>query len=291
MTQDILSFTGCAANQVTVSQWDAAAEGWSRHGPLIRNWLRGATKAMLEMAHVQPGMRVLDVAAGAGDQTRDLVERVGASGSVVAVDISSAILRFVSDPSALAPVHTQVANAEALPFDEASFDAVVCRLGLMFLQDPGQGVREMARVLRPNGWACAMVFSRPDRNPCITTLIGTASRHAGQPPRDPFQPGGLLSLGRPGHMDELFRAAGFRDVATTALEAPFHLSSVDEYMSFIQDAAGPVRDMLSRLPASDAHTAWEEIRDKLRAFEDAEGWHGPNELLLTAARAGHPASR
>jgi ubiquinone/menaquinone biosynthesis C-methylase UbiE len=274
-------------NDAVARQWDRAAAGWNRHGALIRRWLRPATDAMLRMAHLQPGMRVLDVAAGAGDQTLDIAERIGAAGSVTAVDVSPAILRLAQDQARRAhhaQVEVRVADGEALPFDDASFDAVVCRLGLMFFPHPEQGVREMARVLRPGGWACSMVFSRPEHNPCITTLMGTALRHAGLPPRDPFQPGGLLSLGRPGHVDTLFRQAGLRDVATTALDAPFDLRSVDEYVDFVRDSAGPVRELLAALDAPTADAAWADITARLRAFDSADGWHGPNELLLTAAR-------
>ena len=64
------------------------------------------------------------------------------------------------------------------------------------------------RALRPGGKASAMVFSPPDRNPCVGILVSTAMKHAGLPPRDPFAPGGLMSLGKPGLIDELFLAAG-----------------------------------------------------------------------------------
>ena len=65
------------------------------------------------------------------------------------------------------------------------------RLGLMLFQNPLQGLKEMRRALKPGGGICVMVFSSPDVNPCITTLMSTALKHAGLPPRDPFAPGGL----------------------------------------------------------------------------------------------------
>ena len=59
------------------AQWDAAATGWNAHTSIISTWLTSATDAMCRMANVRPGARVLDVAAGAGDQTATLAERVG----------------------------------------------------------------------------------------------------------------------------------------------------------------------------------------------------------------------
>jgi len=274
-------------NDMAAKQWAHAAAGWNEQGPVIRAWLRAATDAMLNMANIRPGMRVLDIAAGAGDQTLDIAERVGGGGSVMAVDLSPEILRFAQDNAVQANhpnVEARVADGEALPFEDASFDAVVCRLGLMFFQHPHKGLSEMRRVLRPEGWVCTMVFSRPERNPCITTLMGAALGHAGLPPRDPYQPGGLLSLGKPGLVDELFRKAGFRDVATTALDAPFTLHSVSAYVDFVKSSAGPVRDILSSLDPAAAEDAWADIADRLRVFDNKQGWSGPNELLLTAAR-------
>ena len=173
---------------------------------------------------------------------------------------------------------------EALQFDEAGFDAAVCRLGLMLFPDPRQGLREMYRVLKPEGGVCTIVFSRPQMNPCVTILMSTALKHAGLPPRDPYQPGGLLSLGKPGLIDELFRSAGFKDVATTRMDAPFKLPSAQDYLRFIRTSASPIQQILGKLDPAAANAAWTDMEMRLKAFETAEGWMGPNELLLTAAR-------
>lgn len=149
-------------------------------------------------------------------------------------------------------MQTRVADGEHLPVESGSFDAVV--------------------------------FSRPERNPCIGILMSTALKHAGLAPRDPYQPGGLLSLGKPGLANDLFREAGFKDVATTALAAPFRLPSVKHYLDFIRSSASPIQQILSRLDATAAQAAWGEMEERLSQFNRPNGWEGPNELLLTAAR-------
>lgn len=266
-------------------QWNESAEGWNAHGPQIRAWLAPATEAMLELAAIGPGSRVLDVAAGAGDQTLDIAQRVGPDGYVLATDLSPAILalaqRNVASAAGWRNVDTQVADGERLPVESASFDAAVCRLGLMFFPDPLQGLCEMHRALRPGGRTCTLVFSRPDRNPCVTILMSTALKHAGLPPRDPFQPGGLLSLGKPGLADQLFRAAGFADVATTTLDAPFRLPSAKHYLDFVRSSASPIQQILGRLDRAAADAAWAEMEQRLGEFSTSDGWEGPNELLLT----------
>jgi len=266
----------------------ATRNQWEKdHTPHIRAWLRAATDAMLDMAGIKSGSRVLDVAAGAGDQTLDIAERVGRKGYVLATDLSPAILALAkanAQRAGYGNVATQVADGERLDIDTESFDAVVCRLGLMFFPDPLQGLREMRRALKPGGGVCTVVFSTPEANPCIAILMSTALQRAGLPPRDPFRPGGLLSLGKPGLADELFRAAGFRDVATTRLDAPFRLPAARAYLDFVRASASPIQQILAKLDAAAADAAWAEMEERLKVFGSADGWIGPNELLLTAAR-------
>jgi ubiquinone/menaquinone biosynthesis C-methylase UbiE len=268
-------------------QWDRSADGWNDHTSEIRAWLRIASDAMLDMADIVPGASVLDVAAGAGDQTLDIAQRIGPQGRVLATDLSPGILALAQKNARQAGFHnvqTHVADGEDLQVEPASFDAVVCRLGLMFFPDPLQGLHGMHRALRPGGRICTMVFSRPESNPCIGILMSTAFRYAGLPARDPFQPGGLLSLGKPGLADKLFRAAGFQNVATTALDAPFRLPTATHYLNFIRSSASPIQQILGRLAPDVAAAAWAEMEDRLGVFTTADGWVGPNELLLTAGQ-------
>jgi SAM-dependent methyltransferase len=268
-------------------QWDVSAQGWNHHTAAIRAWLRQSTDAMLDMAGIGPGASVLDVAAGAGDQTLDIAQRVGPTGRVLATDLSPVILELArgnAQQAGLRNVQTLVADGEDLAVAPASFDAAVSRLGLMFLPEPLKGLQGMHRALRPGGGICTVVFSRPERNPCLGILMATALKHAGLPARDPFTPGGLLSLGKPGLADELFRAAGFQDVASTALDAPFHLPTARHYLDFVRASASPIQQIVGRLSPEAANAAWADMEERLGVFTTASGWVGPNELLLTAAR-------
>jgi len=281
------AFDAAAFKATTRAQWDGCANGWSEKSPLLRAWLRSATEAMIEMAAIRPGMRVLDVAAGAGDQTIDIARRVGPQGSVLATDLSPAILALAAENArraGLANVATETVDGEDLQVADAGFDAAVCRLGLMLFPDPGTGLREMHRALKPGGRACSLVFSTPEMNPCVAILVSTAMKHAGLPPADPYRPGGLLSLGKPGLIDTLYRQAGFSGVATTRITAPFRLPAVEAYLDFIRTSASPIVGMLSRLDAAARDAAWAEIAEKLAAFNGPAGWEGPNELLLTVGQ-------
>jgi len=254
----------------------------------VRKWLEKPTALMLEMAGLRPGNRVLDVAAGAGDQTIDIARRVGPGGFVLALDFSPAILKHAAENLAAAGLSnfaTATGDGESLEGHDGAFDAAICRLGLMLFPDPLAGLAGIRRALKPGGAASVMVFGSPANTPTVTALMATALHHAGLPPRDPFAPGSLFSLGKPGLLEALFKDAGFRDVQMVRLDAPFDLPSVDDYLAFIRSSASPVLQILGLLDDAARDAAWTDIRQKLDAFSGPEGWSGPNELLVAAGRA------
>jgi ubiquinone/menaquinone biosynthesis C-methylase UbiE len=263
--------------------WDEAAEGWDRHSPMLRTWLHGVTQQMLDACHIRPGARVLDVAAGAGEQTLDIAARVGPAGGVVASDISPRILALAREKlqrAGFTRVTTQVADAEALPVAGAEFDAAVCRLGLMFCTRPQAALAGLHAALRPGGRLGVIVFSEPDRNPCITVLMDTARRHAGPAPLSSAPAGSLLSLGQPGLMARLLAEAGFVDIDVRPVAAPMHLPSRSTYIDFAKSAGQPVMALLAPLSAAAQAAAWHDIEQGLDRYGTPGGWVGPNELLL-----------
>jgi SAM-dependent methyltransferase len=274
--------------------WDAAAEGWDRHSALIGEWLREATPAMLDAAGVAPGSRVLDIAAGAGDQTLAIAQRVGPGGHVLATDISPRILALAQDKLRAAGVEqasTRTADAQALGLAGAGFDAAVCRLGLMFCTAPLEALREARDALRPGGRIGAIVFGPPPGNPCIALMLSIARQHAGIAPVLPSAaapPGTLFSLGSPGLLPELLHRAGFVDIEVRSLPAPMRLPSSRHYVEFVRSAGLPIVQLLAALPEPARRDAWDDMAAQLTRFDTSDGWQGPNELLLCAAARPGP---
>ncbi len=267
------------------AQWDAAADGWNGQAQHIRRWLGVATEAMLDMAAIGPGMRVLDVAAGTGDQSCDIARRVGPEGAVLATDLSPRMLAAAAinlRAAGCEGASTLLADGEALGLDDANFDAALCRLGLMFFVDPMRGLQNIRRALRPGGRFSAMVFSGPSANPCIDIVVSIAMHRAGLPEQAFDRPGGLMSLGKPGLIGDLFGSAGFVDVEVRRIDAPLRLASVDEYLAFLRTAAGPIVTILGRIDESSRQAAWDEIAEALAGFASSDGWEAPTELLLAA---------
>ncbi|HXH16399.1 MAG TPA: class I SAM-dependent methyltransferase [Sphingomonas sp.] len=267
------------------SQWDAAADGWNEQAPQIRAWLRDATATMLDMADIGPGMKVLDVAAGTGDQSCDIACRVGPGGSVLATDVSPRMLALAAanlSDAGLGNAYTLLTGGETHGLDNANFDAAVCRLGLMFFGDPLTGLQAIHRTLRPGGRFCAMIFAGPSANPCIGITVSIALRHAGLPASDPYVPGALLSLGKPGLIEGLFNSAGFVDVEMRSVSAPFTLASVEDYLRFVRTAAGPVMTILDGMSPDTWQAVQAEMAAALSAYATTDGWEAPTELLLVA---------
>ena len=120
---------------------------------------------LLRAAGVEAGMRVLDIATGTGLSAEAALAVVGSTGHVTAADISPAMVATARDRLSGAPnVSLSVEDGQALPFPDASFDAVICNLGLMFFPDPGRGLAEFRRVLRPGGRAAISVNTVVERS-------------------------------------------------------------------------------------------------------------------------------
>jgi SAM-dependent methyltransferase len=275
-----------AANIAFIHPWDKAAAGWNSHAAVIHAWLADATAALLAAAHIGPGARVLDIAAGAGDQTLDIARCVGAHGHVLATDVSAAILALARDNARAADfnnIDTRVADAQALGLEGAAFDAAVSRLGLMFCEAPLQALREARAALKPGGRFSALVFSQPQHNPCLGVLMSTALRHAGLPPRSPYAPGTLMSLGEPGLLARLLHTAGFTGIEMRTIDAPFHWPTSRDYVDFVRTSGTPIMEILAPLPLGVQRAAWDDMAAQLHVFDTPGGWVGPNELLLCAA--------
>jgi ubiquinone/menaquinone biosynthesis C-methylase UbiE len=274
--------------------WNAAAEGWNRHARLIHDWLAHATVEMMDAAKIGVGARVLDIAAGAGDQTCMIAQRVGPSGFVLATDISSAILDLAKSNAQAAghcQVETLVLDAQDLDLHGTHFDAAVCRLGLMFCPAPLAALAQARAALKPGGHYSALVFSNPERNPCLTTTLEIARRFAGlDTPSDlklhpEHPPGSLMSLGQESKLKDLLLVAGFTNIIVRALSVPFRLKNAQEYVDFLRQSASPLIEILSKLSPHLQDQAWLEMGKQLKAYDCESGWIGPNELLLCAAQA------
>lgn len=269
----------------TRDQWQAAAAAWRRWQPVIDGWLREGTDLMLALAEVQAGARVLDVAAGAGGQSFAAAQRVGLEGEVLATDIAENLVRYLEEDAAaagLTQVRAAVMDGEDLHVPPGRFDAVICRLGLIYLPDRKAALSGMREALRPGGRLGAIVYSTPEANRFFSVPVSIIRRAAQLPPPLPGQPG-PFSLGTPDVLRHELEAAGFVDVDVRALPAPLQLASAAECVRFERESFGALHQMLAGLGADAQAAVWQEITDALTEFEGPDGFVGPCELLVVAA--------
>ena len=266
----------------TREQWQNAADAWDRWTPTLQAWLGPATEVMLDLAAIGPGDRVLDVAAGAGEPAITTAKRVGPTGSVLATDISPNILacaRRAAAAQGVTNLETRVMDGEHLDLPDASFDAVLSRVGLIYFPDRQRALAEMRRVLRSGGRVATMVYSTADRNQFFSVPIDIIRRRAQLPPPVPGQPG-PFSLGGPGVLEDAYRQAGFGQIVVRTLDAPVRMASVAEYVRFADEAFGALHQMLADMPEPDREATWDEITRELRQFEGPEGFVGPCEMIV-----------
>ncbi|CAN7576529.1 methyltransferase domain-containing protein [Variovorax sp. LjRoot84] len=279
------AFDAAAFKTTTRAQWQAAAEAWHRWGPFLGDWLGEATETMFDLARIGPGSRVLDIAAGAGEQSISAARRVGESGHVLATDIAPALLeRAAADAkeAGLSNVETRELDGEALDVLPAgSFDAAISRVGLIYFPDQQRALAGMSRALRPGGRVAAIVYSTPERNAFFSIPVKIIRERAKLPPPLPGQPG-PFSLGAEGVLEAAFAKAGLRDIEVRRVPSPVKLPSAAECVRFERESFGALHQMMVGLSETERAQAWQAIEEALRAFETSDGFVGPCEMLVGA---------
>lgn len=286
MTNTQIVFDSMAYKETTRAQWDVAADAWNRWSPLLERWLGPATEMMLDMTQVQTGSRVLDVAAGAGGQTLAAARRVGATGYVLATDLSPAILKHTAANALLAGfghVDTIVKDGEALSGIKATpFHAVISRVGLIYFPDQHKALTGMRDQLREGGRVGAMTYASAALNGFFSIPVGIIRRRAALPAPLPGQPG-PFSLGDPDVLAKRLSDAGFKDVRVERVAAPVRLDSALDCLQFEQESFGALHQMLGGLSGPEKDDAWAEIEVALGEFEHDGRFEGPCEMLVASA--------
>jgi SAM-dependent methyltransferase len=279
------AFDAAAFKTTTRAQWQAAAEAWHRWGPFVGRWLGDATETMFDLAGIGPGSAVLDIAAGAGEQSISAARRAGPSGRVLATDIAPALLeRAAADARAagLSNLETLELDGEALDtLPAGSFDAAISRVGLIYFPDQQRALAGMRRALRPGGRVSAVVYSTPDRNAFFSIPVKIIRERARLPAPLPGQPG-PFSLGAEGVLEAAFAKAGLRDIEVRRVPSPVRLASAAECVRFERESFGALHQMMVGLDEAERASTWEAIEEALRQFEGGEGFVGPCEMLVGA---------
>ena len=268
--------------ETTREQWQTAAEAWHRWHPTLKSWLGPATDLMLDMAKVKKGYRILDIAAGAGEQSITAAEKVGPTGYVLATDLAPKILEYaleLATEKGIQNIEIKEMDGENLTVPDNSFDTVISRVGLIFFPDQLKALSEIYRVLKPGGYFATIVYSTVEKNKFFSTPVSIIRRRAQLPPPLEGQPG-PFSLGAEGVLDALINKAGFINVASKFVNAPVLMESAKDCVRFEYESFAALHQMLGGLTDVEKASAWNEIEIELSKFENNKGFAGPCELVV-----------
>ena len=264
-------------------EWDTAAPCVKPWGPFIVQQLQPVSERMMELANIQPGSRVLDVATGGGEPAVTAAHRVGPSGHVLATDLSPQMVALGRERAAELGLHNidfREMDAEAPGLPENSFEIVLCRFGLMFLPDPQLALQRLYQLLVPDGRLVAAVWGPPQKVPFARWPMEVAMRVL-QVPAPPPQMPGPFSLADPHRLEQLLTGAGFIAVQTEPMTLTFEWASVDDYLRFQQAILTGFNSMLAKYPAEQQAEVWRAIAEAAGQSTTSDGrCHTENEVLL-----------
>jgi SAM-dependent methyltransferase len=226
--------------------FDAPAAAYDRY---MGRWSRRLAPLLAEFAGVRPGMRALDAGCGPGSLTTHLAELLGPE-RVAGADPSEP---FVAACAARVPgADVRRAAAESLPWADGTFDAVLSQLVVNFLDDPGQGVRELRRVAREGGTVAACTWDYRERMELLATFWDSALE------LDPAAPaeGRRMRFATPGELHALWTEVGLRATETGGLEVEEEYASFDDYWEPFTAGIGPAGAYCASLAP--------EVREALR---------------------------
>ena len=255
--------------------------GWDKAEAFYEQYwaeqLRPAQDKLLEMAALQPGERVLDIACGTGLVTLRVAEAVGESGAVVGTDISQKMVEALKKRTAEAGLSQVVADrmeAESILLPDASFDVALCALGLMYVPEPLESLTEMHRVLKPGGRAVAAVWGA--RKNCGWAEIFPIVDARVESEVCPM----FFQLGGGEAMAFVFEQAGFSDVSTERIETRLHYASADDAIG-AAFAGGPVALAYAKFDDKTKDEAHAEYLASIAGFESAGRYDIPGEFVIT----------
>lgn len=263
---------------------DRTVAAWRKWQAQIAAFSRGATDAILEGAHLRPGMRVLDLASGVGDPALSIASEVAPSGRVTATDLGPGMISLAEELARkknLTNIEFREASAEALPFTEGSYDVLTCRFGIMFFPDLPRALRECLRVLKPGGRAVFVAWGKKEQ-PFFTTTAGIILKHVPVPPPPPDPDGpSLFMFGERDRLRRALEAAGFSNVhEEDRIIAGRWASSVEQYWEQFTEVAAPFRPLLDQLTPEKMAQAKSESFAALNKFWTGKELNMPLEIVI-----------
>ena len=273
------------AGSETLQQWRETASHWTKHHDTIRTMFLPLTRALIEQARIAPGQAVLDVAGGSGEPSLTIADAVGPSGFVMCTDAIAEMVA-VAEREALARglknVQFRQCTADSLPFADESFDVAVSRLGVMFFPDPVGAVREMLRVIKPEGRVALAVWGKSELNPYSYVVTNVVSRYVPPAPVAPDAPD-AFRFAEPGKLAGVLKDAGAIEVTERVVKfdmaAPL---SPEEFWDMRSEISESLREKLKTLSSEDRRRLADEVQEAVKEFFPDGQMRFPAQMLIVS---------
>ncbi len=244
--------------------WDSVAAGWKLWWATFEDGAGALSGHLASLAGVSAGHRVLDIATGIGEPGITAAGRVGTTGHVVAIDQAPQMLAIARERAqglGLNNLDFREMDAEKLDLPQETFQAVLCRWGLMFLPNLADSLTSMRRLLAPGGKLAAAVWSTPDKVPLLGVPFNAVQQMVEMPPPGTPNPFNLAGAAK---LEQAFTQAGFADVRSEPFTVTFTFASGEEFSRFMLDVGGPIAEVV-RTQTADKQT--EMINGMLEAVQ------------------------
>jgi SAM-dependent methyltransferase len=267
------------------ANWDdrQTVQAWRRWHFTIAKQLARVNELLVEAAGIRPGMRVLDLASGSGEPALQIADSLGTSGNVVATDLSEGMLELASENAhaqGLSNISFVQCDAENIPFQDAAFDAVTSRMGVMFFVDIRRALAEIKRVLRPQGRAAFAAWGPMQDTTHFSIMLGPFFKRidAPAPPADAPHP---FRYARRGTLGADLQAADFNDVQEDShiVSTPWP-GTPEELWEMFYELAGP--PFIDEMPAAVRGEAIAEAIQNARALFDGSTVRAQSAVVIAS---------
>jgi SAM-dependent methyltransferase len=271
----------------SAARWDAAAAGWGQAADQIREFGMPVSAWMIDHLALQPGQRLLELAAGPGDTGFLAAELIRPGGTLVSSDSSEGMLEIARERAAkfgIQNVEFLRLELEWIDLDTASVDAILCRWGIMLVVDPAAAVQEARRVLRPGGRLAVAVWDEARLNPWATIPGRVLVELGHAEPPDPAAPG-MFVLAPAERLAELLESAGFIEVVVEPVDLQRPAPTDEAFFEQTLNVSGMFAQAFRDLPQADQEAVRARISELSEPFRQSDG-----SLLFPARSLGATAS-
>jgi ubiquinone/menaquinone biosynthesis C-methylase UbiE len=255
-----------------LERWDVASGRWAQAQIWLREYAAPVSHWMIDALDLQPGQRVLELAAGPGETGFLAAELIAPGGSLICSDQSDAMLNVARARAAelgLQEVDFRVINAESIALGVASADAVLCRWGYMLMIDPQAAFVETRRVLSPGGRVALAVWDTVESNPWLAIPVGVLAEHGLGEPIDPQAPG-AFALSDPAKLTAHLEEAGFTEIEIDAVDLQRRAPNFEQWWEMQLDMSPAGEAVRKAEPALAAAVAG-EVAERLAPYTAASG--------------------